>query len=312
MRMFKEFFETGEFVKNLNTTFLVLVPKKGGAEELKDFRPISLVGSLYKLIAKVFANRLKRVMHGLINRAQNAFVEGRQIMDASLLANEVIDTLLKRKEKWILCKIDIEKAYDQINWNCIIKVLQKMGFGAKWVKWIKRCTSTTSFSVLINGSPTGFFNSSRGLRQGDPLSLYLFVIGMEVFSILVDKATFGGFLSGFKIDNRYGEELQINHLLFANDSLVFCSDLRDQLAYLNWILLWFEAIFGLKINLEKSTILPIGNVVNLEDLAVELGCGTGALPSTYLGFPLGMRRNSLPVWDGVEERFRKKLALWKR
>ena len=91
MRMFKEFFETGEFVKNLNTTFLVLVPK-GGAEELKEFRSISLVGSLYKLIAKVLANRLKRVMHGLINRAQNAFVEGRQIMDASLLANEVIDT----------------------------------------------------------------------------------------------------------------------------------------------------------------------------------------------------------------------------
>ena len=168
-------------MKNLNTTFLVLVSKKGGVEEFKDFRPISLVGSLYKLIVKVLGNRLKRVMHGLINRSQNAFVEGRQIMDASLLAKEVIDTLLKGKEKGILCKLDIVKAYDQINWNYIIKVLQKMGFGAKWVKWIKRCISTTSFSVFINGSPSVFFNSSRGLRQGDSLSLYLFVIGMEVF-----------------------------------------------------------------------------------------------------------------------------------
>ena len=86
------------------------------------------MGSLYKLLAKVLANRLKRVMHKLINKAQNAFVEGRQIMDASLLANEVIDTLLKRKEKGVLCKLDIEKTYDQINWNCILKVLQKMGF----------------------------------------------------------------------------------------------------------------------------------------------------------------------------------------
>ena len=122
-------------------------------------------------------------------------------MDASLLANEIIDSIIKRKEKGILCKLDIEKAYDQVNLNCIIKVLQKMGFGAKWVSWIKWCISTTSFFVLINGSPTGFFNSSKGLRQGDPLSLYLFVIGMEVFSTLMDNAASRGFLSGYNITN---------------------------------------------------------------------------------------------------------------
>ena len=83
------------------------------------------------------------------------------------------------------------------------------------------------FSTLINGSPIGFFNSTRGLRQGDPLSPYLFVIGMEFFSILVDKAASGGFLSGFKIVNRDGEELKIIHLLFMDDTLVFCSDSRD-------------------------------------------------------------------------------------
>ena len=137
-------------------------------------------------------------MHKLINKAQNAFVEGRQIMDASLMANEVTDTMLKRKEKEILCKLDIEKAYDQINWNCILKVMQKMGFGPRWIRWIKRCITTASFSVLINGSPEGFFNSTRGLRQGDPLSPYLFVIGMEVFSNLVDKATLGGVLDWFQ------------------------------------------------------------------------------------------------------------------
>ena len=115
MRMFKDFFDTGKFVNNLNTMVLVMVPKKGGAKEFKDFRPISPVGSLYKLLAKVLVNELKRVMHHLINRAQNTFVEGRQIMDASLLANEEIDTLMKRKEKGILCKLDIEKAYDQLN-----------------------------------------------------------------------------------------------------------------------------------------------------------------------------------------------------
>ena len=84
------------------------------------------------------------------------------------------------------------------------------------------------------------------------------------------------------------------------------------MASLSWILLWFEATFGLRINLEKSSIIPVGNVTNFEDLAHELGCRIGELPSTYLGLPLGMRCNSLQVWDGVEERFRKKLAMWKR
>ena len=116
--------------------------------------------------------------------------------------------------------------------------------------------------MLVNGSSIEFFNSTRSLRQGDPLSLYLFIISMDVFSILVDKAAFGGFLSGFKITDRFGEELQIIYLLFADDTLVFCHNSRDQLAYLNWILLWFEAIFGLKINLEKSLIMPVGNVEN--------------------------------------------------
>ena len=92
-----------------------------------------------------------------------------------------------------MCKLDIEKTYDQINWNCILKVMQKMGFGTKWIKWIKRCI-TSSFSILIKGNPEGFFNSIRGLTQGDPLSPYLFVIEMEVFSNLVDKAALGGVL----------------------------------------------------------------------------------------------------------------------
>ena len=152
-------------------------------------------------------------------------------MDVSLLANEVIDTMLKMKENGVLCKLDIEKAYDQINWNCILRVNQKMVFRTKWIRGIKQ-SITTYFSVLINGNPEGFFNSTRGLRQGDPLSPYLFVIGIEVFSNLVDKVVLGGFLTSFNIANRQGEE-QITHL-FANDTLVFCNS-REQLAYLSWV-----------------------------------------------------------------------------
>ena len=132
MGLFRYFHEHGIFIRSLNSTFMVLIPKRGGVEDLKDFRPISLTGSIYKLIAKVLANRLKKVMNKLVNSAQNAFVEGRQILDASLIANEVIDSMLKKKEKWVLCKLDIKKAYDKINWNFLSTMLGKMVFKEKW------------------------------------------------------------------------------------------------------------------------------------------------------------------------------------
>ena len=105
MGLFIDFHEHGSFVRSINTTFMVLIPKRGGAEDLKDFKPINLTGSSYKLIAKVLANRLKKVMIKLVNSAQNAFVEGRQILDAPLIANEVINSILK-KEKGVLCKLE--------------------------------------------------------------------------------------------------------------------------------------------------------------------------------------------------------------
>ncbi|KAJ9681586.1 hypothetical protein PVL29_020449 [Vitis rotundifolia] len=292
---FKEFHERGRFVKSLNATFLVLVPKKGGAENLKDFRPISLVGSLYKLLAKVLANRIKKVMGKVISESQNAFMERRQILDAVLIANEAVDSRLKDEVGGMLCKLDIEKAYDHVNWNFLLAVLRKMGFGEKWIKWIEWCMSTVKFSVLINGSPSGFFHSSRGLRQGDPLSSYLFVIAMEVFSCMLSRAISGGFLSGWRVGGRSGMGLHISHLLFADDMLVFCEESSDQMTYLSWLLMWFEACSGLRINLEKSELILMGRVHDIEGLALELGCKVGGLPSSYLGLPLGAPFNSLAV-----------------
>ncbi|RVW93998.1 putative mitochondrial protein [Vitis vinifera] len=187
----------------------------GGVEDLRDFRPISLLGGLYKLLAKVLANRLKN-------------------------ANEVIDSWQKRKEKGLICKLDIEKAYGSINWHFLMRIMQKMG-------WMWRCISTAKFSVLVSGVPTGFFSSSKGLRQGDPLSPCLFVMGMEVLSVLIRKVADGGFLSGCRIRGR-GRTMNISHLLFADDTVVF-----------------------------------FGEVKEVEELAVELGYTMGSLPSSYLG-----------------------------
>ena len=233
MEFFKEFYEKKKFVKSLNATFLVLIPKKGNIEDVKDYRPISLLGSLYKILAKVLANRLRRVLNKVISPSQNAFVEGRQILDVALIANEVVDSMLRRNDGGVVCKLDIEKAYDHVNWEYVLEVMRRMGFGQRWISWIFWCMSTVSYSILINGVFEGFFRSTRGIRQGDPLSPYLFVLGMDILSRLVNKVVEGNFLSGCKIGGaREEEEMEVSHLLYADDTLLFCKDNPDQLTCL--------------------------------------------------------------------------------
>ena len=131
MSFFNNFHEGAKFIKSLNATFLVLISKKSGVKDLRDFRPISLVGSLYKLLAKVLANKLKKVMGKVIAEFKNAFVEGRQILDATLIANEVANSRLKGSECSVLCKPYIKETYDHVNWNFLLSVLRKMCFGEK-------------------------------------------------------------------------------------------------------------------------------------------------------------------------------------
>ena len=165
---------------------------------------------------------------------------------------------------------------------------------------------------MVNGVPAGFFPSSKGLRQGDPLSPYLFVMGMEVLDVLIRKAVEGGFLSGCNIRGGRRSPMNISHLFFVDDTIVFCEASKEQLTHLSWILFWFEAAAGLRINLAKSEIIPIGEVDEVEGLAVELDCRVGSLPSQYLGLPLRAPSRAISVWHGVEERMRRRLALWKR
>ena len=121
-----------------------------------------------------------------------------------------------------------------------------------------------------------------------------------------------GFIYGCRFRGREGIDFSISHLLFADDMIVFCEASEDQLLYLSWVLFWFEVSSGLKINLDKSILFPVGEVVNVADLVVELGCHVGRLLSTYLGLPLAAAHKSVAVWDSIEERIRKMFACWKR
>jgi hypothetical protein len=199
--------------------------------------------------------------------------------------------------------MDLEKAYDHVNWDFLLYMLRRCGFGEKWCTWIAHCISSVRFSVLINGFPYGFFSSSRGLRQGDPLSPLLFVFVMEALSRMISAAVNGGLLEGFKVG-----DANFSHLLFADDTLIFCSARSSQLRNLRSLFLLFEAASGLKVNLAKSNLIPVGHVDQVERLTDILACGFVTLPAKYLGLPLGASYKSTHIWDGVVEKIEHRLA----
>jgi hypothetical protein len=304
MEVFSDFHAREVFEKSLNVSFIALILKIPGAISLKDFRPISLVGGIYKIIAKkVLANRLKTVLEKVISKFQSAFIKGRQILDPIIIVNECLDSRIRSRELGVICKMDLEKAYDHVNWNFLLYGLRRCGFEGKWCSWIARCISSAKFSVLVNGSPNGFFSSPRGLRQGDPLSPLLFVSVMEALSRMIIAAVSGGLLDGFRVGNA-----SFSHLLFTDDTLVFCDARSSKLQYLRSLFLLFEVVSGLKVNLAKSNLIPVGNVVQMGKLADILGCEVVSLPVKYLGLPLGASYKSTRICDGVIENVENRLA----
>ncbi|PNX59990.1 cysteine-rich receptor-like protein kinase, partial [Trifolium pratense] len=134
--------------KGINSTFIALIPKVDSPQRLNDFRPILLVGSLYKILAKVLANRLRLVIGSVISESQTTFVKDRQILDGILIANEVVDDARKAKKELMLFKVDFEKAYDSMDWGYLDADMERMTFPTLWRKWIRECVGTTTAYVL--------------------------------------------------------------------------------------------------------------------------------------------------------------------
>jgi hypothetical protein len=229
-----------------------------------------------------------------------------------LIASECVDSRVRDGIPGVLCKLDLEKTYDHVNWDFRLVLLHRCGFSETWRKWIHFCISIVRFSIMINGSSCGLFESSRGLRQGDSLLPLLFVVVMEALNKLLMRAEEGHFLRGFEVQGRNNNPLMISNLLFADDTLIFCDADVDQIGYLKCTLLCFEAVSGLRVNLGKSEMVPIGNVPNIQELAAMLECRISALLMNYLGLPLGARYKSKTLWDPVLEKMGRKLAGWKK
>jgi hypothetical protein len=160
----KEFFGAKCMLKELNSTFLCLIPKRIGADSPEQFRPISLCNSFYKIISKVLTSRLLLVIPSIIADQQNGFIPGRQILNSVISVHENIHSLACSNNQGFIMKIDIAKAYDRVEWGFLLKVLEAFGFCQKVVRIIHQLISTSSIAVLVNGSSSHFFHPSRGLR----------------------------------------------------------------------------------------------------------------------------------------------------
>ncbi|GFS28741.1 hypothetical protein Acr_00g0003640 [Actinidia rufa] len=214
----KEFFRSGKILKQINHATIVLAPKSDNASKVEDFRPIACCNVIYKIISKILASRLSNILEDLIDPAQSAFVPNRSMTENIYLVQELL-----RKYCWnrisprCIMKIDLRKAYDTINWVFLEDMLSVLGFPDIFINWIMQCVTTAAYSISINGTLHGFFKGQQGIRQGDPLSPFLFTICMEFLSRK---------LRDLQRNPEYKHhpkcaELNITHLAFADDTFNF-------------------------------------------------------------------------------------------
>ncbi|GJT62046.1 RNA-directed DNA polymerase, eukaryota [Tanacetum coccineum] len=302
------FFMYGEIPNGCNSNFIALIPKILDANMVKDFRPISLIGSLYKIIAKILANRLVGVLGDLVNEVQSAFVADRQILDGPFILDEVLQWCRRKKKHALIFKVDFEKAFDSVRWDFVDDVLNKFGFGERWRTWIQSCLRSSRGSILVNGSPTEEFQFFRGLKQGDPLSPFLFILIMESLHISFQRVVDAGLFTGIKINSM----VNLSHLFYADDAIFLGQWSELNIDSLVRVLDCFFRASGLRINMCKSKIMG----VNVEDgmvknAASKLGCLVLKTPFTYLGTKVGGNMSRKQAWKEVVDKVLSRLSRWK-
>ncbi|KAA3465639.1 reverse transcriptase [Gossypium australe] len=276
------------------STDIVLIPKVPKPTQLVNFRPISLCSVIYKVVAKTIANRLQTIMDKCIDKVQSTFVPGRLITDNVLLAYEILHTIKQKrlgKKGVMTVKLDMCKEYDRVEWRFIEEVMIKMGFACEWVELLRRCVTSVNYAININGRRGDLFQPSRGFRQGDPLSPFLFLICSEGLSSLMRMARRNGLIKGIKA-SRQGPA--VSHLLFADDCIIFGEASHIGAKIMKGVLQDYETCSGQCVNFSKSTI--IFSLNSTEEVKAEvsrlLGVRVATNPERYLGLPnmIGRRK----------------------
>ncbi|KAJ9539129.1 hypothetical protein OSB04_031862 [Centaurea solstitialis] len=282
------FFYSGRLLKEVNHTLLCLIPKCPNASRVGDYRPISCCSVIYKTISKIISDRIKPYLDHLVSKSQSAFIPGRRIADNILLAHELV----------------------AVDWTYVINLLHGFGFRPVLIAWIREMLHTSSFSLAINGESVGFFKGARGLRQGDPLSPYLFTLVMEGFNMALKQciqqaSTEFGFHAGC-------EDQGISHLCFADDLFVFTRGDVGSVDVLKRALEIFRQWSGMEPSLEKSEGFFANVSQDTKAVILDLlPFNAGVFPIRYLGVPLSPTRLKVGDYHGLVEKVTKRIHNWK-
>lgn len=309
VRAILNFFRSSKLLGQVNATIVALVPKVTNASYFSDYRPIACCNVLYKCITKLLTNRMQDVVHRVVSNSQSAFIKGRHIQDNIMLAHELVRNYHRdHGPPRCAAKIDLRKAYDMVRWEAITHLLEKLNFPTQFIMWVKECISTSKFSINLNGSPRGYIHASRGLRQGCPLSPYLFVMVMEILHELLKKKVQDGH---YKLHYRCKDPI-ITHLGFADDLIAFFHGDGNSAKALAEVLQEFKVCTGLEVNNNKSSLFLAGvssdvkmNIGNYLQFQVE------ELPVKYLGLPMISSTLSHSQCSPLLERIRKRVNSWK-
>ena len=284
----QDFFVSGRLLKQVSHSIIALVPKSENASSPSDYRPISCSNVIYKVLSKILAGRLALALHDIVSPMQNAFLGGRHMSDNINLVQELLRQYCrKRSSPRCLLKVDFKKAFDSVQWDFLESLLCQLGFPAHFVLLVMQCISSASYSVAVNGDIHGFFPGKSGVRQGDPLSPYIFICCMEYFSRMLSLASQQ---DGFSYHPKCAAQ-GITHLAFADDVLLLSrGDLSSVSCFLQQLTL-FSQTSGLHINPQKSFIF-FGGVGSVQKHSILSATGfrEGQFPFTYLGVPLSPHR----------------------
>ncbi|XP_050233384.1 uncharacterized protein LOC126681873 [Mercurialis annua] len=308
-----QFMLSGTLPISINDTLVILIPKRVSPSVLGDLRPISLCNVIYKVFSKVLANRLKGILNSIVGESQCAFIQGRLISDNILIAGKVSHYLNRKtqgKDGVAVLKVDMSKAYDRIEWHFLRAIMLKFGFHEKWVQLVMACVTTVSYTFLVNGRELGPLIPSRGLRQGDPLSPYLFIMCAEGLSAIFSKYVSQQLIHGCRIARTAPI---LSHLFFADDILIFFRATTAECLKVNECLHLYQLASGQTVNLSKSSIqfsknttAPIRSLIT-STLGVSDATGSG---SFYLGLPTCIGRSKRAAFSFIKDKVWSRLHSW--